>query len=105
MAAETAPDESKRDGRRRRQGLVPSVAREIMTLFWIEAVVNPGGQSTSTARLQCSPSFQGRRISKWRDRKRITDAELRTLKAAAVILSLLTDRHLAGFGREQAWRS
>ena len=29
-------------------------------------------------------------MSKWRDRKRITDAELRTLKAAAVILSLPT---------------
>jgi hypothetical protein len=29
-------------------------------------------------------------MSKWRHWKRITDAELRTLKAAAVILSLLT---------------
>ena len=58
-AVEPAPDESKRDGRCRRQGLVPSVAREVMTPFWIEAVVNPGGQSTSTARLQCSPSFWG----------------------------------------------
>jgi hypothetical protein len=29
-------------------------------------------------------------MSKWRDWKRITDAELRTPKAAALILSLLT---------------
>ena len=89
MVAETVPSESRRD-----RSALTSVAGPICSPLGCDAILDRGcGEpgraidlNSSVAVLHPSRLTDEQR----KDRKRITDAELRTLKAAAAILSPLT---------------